>query len=126
MQKTVLVADDDPINRLVLCEMLDLAGFATIEAVDGADAVQAALRHGPAVILMDINMPRMTGIEALDRLRQADAALAARTLAVTADVTTANREACRKAGFAGVVLKPVDLDDLLASVRRLADAPGAA
>jgi len=117
-RKTVLVVDDDAVNRLVLCEMLDMEGYATIEAADGVEAVAAALESRPAAILMDINMPRMTGIEALVRLRERDPAMAARAVAVTADVTSANRDACLAAGFVCLVQKPIEIDTVMTALHR--------
>lgn len=115
----VLVVDDNPLNRMVLSEMLDRAGFNVIEARDGVEAISLASRRRPSLILMDLSMPRMTGIDALREMRCGDAAARTPIVAVTADTSTANREVCADAGFDDFVAKPVDMTDLIDTVRRL-------
>jgi len=69
---TVLVADDDPVMRLLMLEMLAQVGLDAIEAVDGAQAVQLAAERQPDLILLDVDMPRMDGFAACEAIRRAE------------------------------------------------------
>ena len=69
---TVLVADDDPVMRLLMLEMLAQVGLDAIEAVDGAQAVELAAAHNPDLILLDVDMPRMDGFAACEAIRRAE------------------------------------------------------
>ena len=112
----ILVVDDDAINLMVLEQMLDTSGFPFVSAVDGVDAVEKAALVRPALILMDISMPRMNGIEAAIAIRQQSGAQCPKIVAVTANVTDRQREACRAAGFDGFLGKPIEMETLLATV----------
>jgi CheY-like chemotaxis protein len=110
--KVVLVVDDDAVNRLVLRKMLHHRGYRVVEAADGIEAVDRARTAGPSVVLMDINMPRMTGIEAAARIAALLPAPCPRIIAVTADVSARQRAACAAAGFDGFLDKPVTMRSL--------------
>lgn len=112
----ILVVDDDAINLMVLEQMLDTSGYPVVSAVDGVDAVEKAALVRPALVLMDISMPRMNGIDAAIAIRKQSAARCPKIVAVTANVTDREREACRTAGFDGFLAKPVDMKDLLSTV----------
>jgi CheY-like chemotaxis protein len=112
----ILVVDDDEINLMVLEQMLDTSGFPVVSAVDGVDAVEKAALVRPALVLMDISMPRMNGIEAAIAIREQSGARCPKIVAVTANVTERQREACRAAGFDGFLGKPIEMKTLLATV----------
>jgi len=115
----ILVVDDDAINLMVIEQMLDTSGYPVVSAVDGVDAVEKAALVQPALVLMDISMPRMNGIDAAIAIRKQSAARCPKIVAVTANVTDREREACRTAGFDGFLAKPVDMKDLLSTVGEL-------
>jgi CheY-like chemotaxis protein len=117
--RLVLVVDDNPLNRLVLSEMLELAGFRVIQARDGVEALSMADKRRPDLILMDISMPRMGGREALERLRGDHAGAVTPVVAVSADISTAHREKCEEAGFDGFVGKPVEMEALIETALNL-------
>ena len=71
---TVLVADDDPVMRLLMLEMLAQVGLDAIEAADGLQAVELAASRNPDLILMDVDMPRMDGFAACAAIRAAEGA----------------------------------------------------
>ena len=112
----ILVVDDDAINLMVLEQMLDTSGFPIVSAVDGVDAVEKAAVVRPVLILMDISMPRMNGIDAAIAIRKQSGTQCPKIVAVTANVTDRQREACRTAGFDGFPAKPVEMEDLLSTV----------
>jgi len=117
---TVLVADDSADTRSVLRRTLGRRGYRVIEAADGREAVEVALRECPDLILMDLNMPVMDGLAATERIRElrercGDMAI----VAVTAFDTYGMKEAATEAGCDAYLLKPLALDELEAVVERL-------
>lgn len=108
--KLVLAADDDPISRLLTRQMVELAGLACMTASDGRDAVAKALRHSPDLVLMDMHMPNMGGIEAARTIRDRLGAAAPVIVAISSDCSAAIQKAAVEAGIAEYVLKPVSVD----------------
>ncbi len=102
----VLVADDDEDSRAALRVLLEAYGYTVREAVDGASAVRVTRSFRPDLILMDIAMPGVDGLEATRRIRQ-DAELSGVTI-VCVSGTQGAREAATAAGFDECLLKPVD------------------
>ena len=124
MSKKILVVEDTEDNRQILRDLLGMAGYDMIEAHDGAQGVAMAAEHRPDLILMDIQMPGMDGLEACRRIR-ALAGASARTpiIALTANVLSHQRDTYLAAGMEGVVGKPVSPAALLAEISRLASDP---
>ena len=122
MTRSVLIVDDDPfIRRLIATTLEDVAGFHVEEAGDGVEAVAAAREKEPAIVFLDIDMPRMNGIEACRALRALDDGRAAmRIVMLTAAGPDAEAEA-RAAGADLFLTKPFSPLDLL----RLVDELGA-
>ena len=119
MSGLVLIVEDNARNRKLVRDVLGFAGFETIEACDGEAGLALARSRRPDAVLMDINLPGMTGIEVLQRLR-ADAATAAiPVLAVTAYAMKDDRARILAAGFDGYIEKPVDVRALPAQVEAL-------
>lgn len=117
--RALLVVDDNAVNRLVLQMMLEAAGYDVVEAADGVEAVETAQAHRPPVVLMDIMMPRMNGIEAASSILADRTAPRPGMIAVTGSTTEAQRRACAEAGFDAFLAKPVDQGRLLALVARM-------
>ncbi|MBU8537522.1 ATP-binding protein [Falsiroseomonas tokyonensis] len=126
----ILVADDVAANRMVARAMLVGAGHRVDSAADGAEALAAVERDAYDVVLMDVQMPVMDGLEATRRIRALDTARRrVPVLAVTASALPEQVAACRAAGMDGHLAKPIDRESLLAAVARLAagdSLPGAA
>ena len=112
----VLVAEDNPTNRFVICAMLKSFGIVPLIASDGAEAVRIAGQSTLKLILMDINMPVLNGMEAARRLGADPATASIPIVAVTATATTHQRQECEDAGFAGFVPKPVDVGVFQAAI----------
>ena len=117
----ILVADDVAANRMVARAMLVGAGHRVDSAADGAEALAAVERDAYDVVLMDVQMPVMDGLEATRRIRALDSARRrVPVLAVTASALPEQVAACYAAGMDGHLPKPIDRESLLAAVARLA------
>src|SRR4029453_3093735 len=102
-------------------EILQVKGYQTIEAETGEEGVRLARERHPALILMDIQLPGINGIEALQRLRADPVTSPTPVIAVTASVMTQDRAGIMAAGFNGFQSKPISVNQLLASVREALD-----
>ncbi|WP_270934945.1 ATP-binding protein [Falsiroseomonas oryzae] len=117
----VLVADDVAANRMVARAMLVAAGHRVDSASDGVEALSAAEREDYDIVLMDVQMPGMDGLEATRRIRALDGARGqVPILAVTASALPEQVAACHAAGMDGHLAKPIDRESLLSAVMRLA------
>ena len=119
----VLVVEDNPMNRKVLCHMLNMAGYATIAAEDGAEAVEATREHHPALVLMDIQMPGMNGLEATRLIRADTEVHDTPIIAVTALTMPGDRERSLEAGVNHYVSKPMDMHQLLKMIDDMLHRP---
>ncbi|MCZ0961857.1 hybrid sensor histidine kinase/response regulator [Paracoccus benzoatiresistens] len=116
---SVLVAEDNATNRLVARSMLERLGQEVAFAEDGLDALEAVSCRSFDLVLMDISMPRMDGIEATRRIRRlAGPESGVPILALTAHAGAAERTACLEAGCNEVLTKPLDLDALHRALQR--------
>ena len=112
----ILVVEDNDRNVKLLRDVLRATGYRTLEASTGGQALTLAAAHEPALVLMDIRLPDMSGIEALSRLRMDARTASIPVLAVTAEAMKGDRLRFTEAGFDGYLSKPVDIDELLAMV----------
>ena len=121
--KTVLVVDDNDLNRKVLCKMLTDAGWETVTAVNGEGALEQISSHGPfSLIFMDIQMPVMDGWQASRELRKLGVIVP--IIAVTANATSENVEVYREAGLNDLLPKPVRKDALLKMIAKYTGKDG--
>lgn len=112
----ILIVEDNEKNLKLVRDVLQVKGYATLEAVTAEDGLRLAAEHKPDLVLMDIHLPGMNGIDALKALR-ADAATAGiPAIAVTASVMQQDRRMITEAGFDGYVGKPINLREFLAAV----------
>jgi CheY-like chemotaxis protein len=113
----VLVVEDNDKNMKLFRDVLQATGYTTFEATSGEDAVSVALAHQPALVLMDVQLPGIDGVEALARLRQDERTASIPVLALTAQAMSGDRERFLAAGFDGYLSKPVDVPELLQAVQ---------
>jgi len=115
----VLIVEDNDKNLKLARDVLQFAGFRTVEATNGETGVRLAAEYCPALILMDIQLPGIDGITALERIRADKRTSEIPTVALTASVMTGDRDRFVKAGFDGFIAKPIDVSAFPGQVRDL-------
>jgi CheY-like chemotaxis protein len=115
----ILLVEDNDNNRLLVRDVLQASGYRVVEAENAEDALHMAAEQQPALILMDIQLPGMNGIEALQRLRADPATRAIPVIAVTASAMTQDRRQILAAGFDGYQPKPISVKGFLQAVREM-------
>lgn len=113
----VLLAEDNAANILTMGSFLEAKGYQLLVAHDGAEAVQLFQQHNPAIVIMDIQMPGMDGLEAMQRIRSQPQGQTVPIIAVTALVMARDRERCLEAGATDYLSKPVRLRHLVALIQ---------
>jgi two-component system, cell cycle response regulator DivK len=109
MKPVILVVEDNERNRKLVRTILEFRGYEVVECEDGAPSLELARTHRPVLVLMDIQLPTMNGVEALQRLRADPDTQAIPVIAVTASVTPSERERVVAAGFNAYIAKPIDV-----------------
>ena len=111
--KKVLVIDDDETLTMVLVETLEMLGFETLTAADGATGIETAVTQAPDLILCDVSMPSMDGFETLQRIRETPSISKIPFVLCSGFSDQATRQKALKLGATDVVGKPVAVSDLL-------------
>jgi len=123
----VLIVEDNERNLKLARDLLQYHGFRVLEARDAETGLRLASTAAPDVILMDIELPGIDGVTALERLRADPATAGITVVAVTASVMPVDQERFARAGFAGVIVKPIDVkafpNQVLAYCNREAGEP---
>lgn len=109
MEKKILIVEDDEMNLRLTVDLLQMAGYQTIPAHNGADGVKLALRHQPHLIIMDMQMPIMDGVEAVRRLKGDEATNTIPIMALTAYAMPDDEKKFRAVGCDGYMSKPFDV-----------------
>ncbi len=118
MTKMILIVEDEPKNLTLLRDLLQVSGYKTIEATDGDKGVELAKSKKPDLILMDIQMPEMDGLEAT-RILKVDATTSnIPILALTSYAMKGDKERMLQAGCDGYLSKPFDIQELLKQVAK--------
>jgi two-component system cell cycle response regulator DivK len=112
----VLVVEDNERNMKLFRDVLRATGYQTVEATSGEDAIEVATAKRPALVLMDVQLPGIDGLEAMTRLRSNDETSSIPVVALTAQAMSGDRERFLKAGFDGYLSKPVDVGELIRTV----------
>ncbi|HEY2558229.1 MAG TPA: response regulator [Caldimonas sp.] len=116
--KTILIVEDNEKNMKLVRDILRHNGHQTIEAATGLDGVRLAHERRPDLVLMDIQLPDIDGIEALNRIRSERALDAVPVIAVSASVMPDDQQKIVTSGFDAFVTKPINLKQFLATVQR--------
>ena len=113
------IVEDNPMNLKLARDVLEAKGYTVLAAENGESGVALAVEHGPALVLMDIQLPGIDGVEAFQRLRADERTRAIPVVAFTASVMAGDRSRVTAAGFDAFVSKPIDLKPFLATIESL-------
>ena len=122
MSATFLVVDDSGMARRTTRRVLESAGYRVIEAEDGLSALEKYFVDKPDVVLLDLVMKGMYGLDVLTKLREMDQS--ARVIVLSADIQTTSKDLVESAGAAAFLNKPARADDVLAAVQQALNAGG--
>ena len=117
----ILVVEDNEKNMKLFRDVLVATGYLALEATTGLEGVDLASEHIPDLVLMDIQLPDLDGVQALHRLRADTRTATIPVLALTAQAMHGDRERFLSAGFDGYISKPVNVRDLIDTVREHCD-----
>ena len=115
----ILIVEDNEKNRKLVRDVLTFKGYETIESETGQEGIRLANECRPSLVLMDIRLPGIDGVEALRRLRAEETTRAIPVLAMTASVMSEDRQKIMAAGFDGYQSKPINVTDFVAAVAQL-------
>lgn len=116
--KTVLIVEDNELNMRLFNDLLDAHGYKTLQARSGIEALQLAREHRPQLILMDIQLPEVSGLEVTKWLKEDDALRAIPVVAVTAFAMKGDEERIRQGGCEAYISKPITIGTFVDTVRR--------
>jgi CheY-like chemotaxis protein len=119
--KRVLIVEDNEKNTKLFRDVLQATGYSTLEAATGEEALALAVQNGPALVLMDVQLPGIDGVETLARLRADRRTAFIPVLAVTAQAMRGDRDRFLDGGFDGYLSKPIDIAQLIEAVREQCD-----
>jgi two-component system cell cycle response regulator DivK len=116
---TILIVEDNEKNMKLARDVLQSRGYVTLEAVTGEDGVRMAIEKKPDLVLMDIQLPGINGIEALRQVRADPDCARIPIVAFTASVMSADRSQITAAGFDGFLGKPINLKEFLETIKQV-------
>jgi two-component system cell cycle response regulator DivK len=117
--KTILYVEDNEPNRMIVRDLLKRTSYNLIEAHDGEVGVAMALEHVPDLILMDIQLPKISGMEAMRRIRTNPATAKTPIVAITSFALSGDDQKAREAGATAYLAKPYSPFDLLKLIRKI-------
>ncbi|HVT55774.1 MAG TPA: response regulator [Xanthobacteraceae bacterium] len=117
MPKTVLIVEDNELNMKLFHDLLQANGFETIETRNGIEALDLARKHKPDLILMDIQLPEVSGLEVTKWIKEDDELKAIPVIAVTAFAMKGDEERIREGGCEAYLSKPISVAKFLETVR---------
>ncbi|MGH9538007.1 MAG: response regulator [Terriglobales bacterium] len=117
--RKILIAEDNPVNRELLHELLEARGYAVDEAANGQEALQMIAQSRPDALLLDLNMPVLDGFATVRKIREDPTISSLPVLAVTAYAMRGDREKTLQAGFDGYLSKPIIASQLDAELERI-------
>lgn len=120
--RLVLVVEDTAVNMELFRDVLRAKGYRTLEATSGEAALELVRDQSPDLILLDIQLPGIDGVETLRRLREVPATADTTVVALTAQAMEGDRESFLGAGFDGYISKPIDVPEFIRAVAEYCDA----
>ncbi|WP_309092007.1 response regulator [Phenylobacterium sp.] len=121
MAKKVLIVEDNELNMKLFHDLLEAQGYETIETREGLAALSLAREHRPDLILMDIQLPEISGLEVTKWLKEDDELASIPVVAVTAFAMKGDEERIREGGCEAYISKPISVSHFLDTIRRLLD-----
>ena len=125
MAKRILVVEDNDLNRKLFCDVLKSQGYAVEPVSDGRDALEKARSFVPNLIIMDIQLPNVSGLELIESAKADRVLRAIPVLAVTAYAGKGDEERIRDAGADNYLAKPVSIGPFMAAVKALVERAAA-
>ena len=119
MSTKILHVEDNPANRMIVRDLLQFRGYRVVEVMDGGEALAAAERERPDLILMDIQLPSISGLEAARRIKAREDLRAIPIVAVTSFALSGDDQKAFAAGCDGYIAKPYKPRDLLELIQKL-------
>ena len=119
MAKRILVVEDNDLNRKLFCDLLKANGFVVEPLADGREALDRAREFVPNLVIMDIQMPEVSGLDLIEAMKKDKDLRSIPVLAVTAYAGKGDEERIRDAGAEGYLAKPVSIGPFMAAVNRL-------
>lgn len=117
MAKTVLIVEDNPLNMKLFNDLLEAHGYRTLQSTNGMEAMELARAHRPNVILMDIQLPEVSGLEVTKWIKDDDELRATPVIAVTAFAMKGDEERIRQAGCEAYISKPISVAKFIETVK---------
>lgn len=121
MTKTVLIVEDNELNMKLFHDLLDAQGYRTLQTQNGMEALEIARTENPDLILMDIQLPEVSGLEVTKWLKEEDDLRHIPVVAVTAFAMKGDEEKIRDGGCEDYIAKPIAVTEFLATVKRFLD-----
>jgi two-component system, cell cycle response regulator DivK len=119
MAKTVLVVEDNELNMKLFHDLLEASGYNILQTRNGLEAIDIARAHRPDLILMDIQLPEVSGLEVTKWIKEDDDLRAIPVIAVTAFAMKGDEERIREGGCEAYISKPISVSHFLDTIRRL-------
>jgi two-component system cell cycle response regulator DivK len=123
--RTVLIVEDNELNMKLFHDLLAAHGYATIQTRNGLEALELARRHRPALILMDIQLPEVSGLEVTKWIKEDDELRSIPVVAITAFAMKGDEERIRSGGCEAYISKPISVSGFLETVHRFVGDPRA-
>ncbi|HYM31523.1 MAG TPA: response regulator [Candidatus Cybelea sp.] len=121
MSKTVLIVEDNELNMKLFHDLLDAHGYQTLQTKDGMEALALARQHRPDLILMDIQLPEVSGLEVTKWIKEDETLRSIPVVAVTAFAMKGDEEKMREGGCEAYIAKPISVGKFIETVRRFLD-----
>ena len=119
MPKTILIVEDNELNMKLFQDLLDANGYQTVQTRNGMDALDLAREHHPDLILMDIQLPEVSGLDVTRMLKEDEALRDIPVVAVTAFAMKGDEERIRQGGCEGYISKPISVSHFLDTINQL-------